>query len=107
MNVALPSTKGGGLLCVTNERWGSTRRTTAIACSISFHERPGCSEGCKQAHAIIVYRCRGFANEVSVGLVTLFTPYHRLGNTLWREFELDIGRKFWSFWSFLTPLLGH
>ena len=91
MSVALPSTKGGGLLCVTNERWGQHDappqfHDAAFHCTNAW----GAPKGAHRP-ALKIHKCRGFANEVPVGLVTPFAPYHRLGNTLWREFELDIG----------------
>jgi hypothetical protein len=90
MSVALPSTKGGGLLCVTNERWGQHDAPPQLHEAFHCTNAWGAPKGANR-HAFIVHECKGFANEVSVGLVTPFTPYHRLGNTLWREFELDIG----------------
>ena len=44
----------------------------------------------------------GFAIEVSVGLVTPFTPYHRLGEHALALIRARY-RQFWSCWSFLTP----
>ena len=90
MSVALPSTKGGGLLCVINERWGQHDAPPQLHAAFHCTNAWGAPKGAKR-HPFIVLKCKGFAHEVFMGLVTPFTPYHRLENTLWRIFELDIG----------------
>ena len=89
MSVALPSTKSGGFLCVTNERWGQHDAPPQLHAEFHCPNAWGAPKG-ENGHVFLVHKCKGFANEVSVGLVTPFTPDHRLGNTLWREFKLDI-----------------
>ena len=41
--------------------------------------------------AVVAHTCKGFANEVSVGLATVLGPFNLLVSTLWRYCELGIG----------------
>ena len=101
MSEELPSTKGDGHLCITNERWGQHDAPPQFHAFISLHERLGYSEGCKQApfycSSVLVLRKRGVRGAGNTFYTLSPSWEHALALIRARY------RQFWSFWHYLTP----
>ena len=91
MSVALPSTKGGGLLCVTNERWGQHDAPPQLHGAFHCTNAWGAPKGANR-HAFMVHECKGLPNIVPIGLTAAPEYFSLFVNTLWGYFELNIGR---------------
>ena len=92
VSVLLPSTQGGGPLCVTCKRWGQPDAPqqlgqAAFQCTVTLVAPKDANRP-----AIVAHMNKGFANELSMGLVAL--PAHRnlIENTLCSYIDLDIDR---------------